>query len=152
MQPSYHQTLVLESFGLSIIGFMVIVAFHLMGLHVAISFFREKFPIRDISKLRYHQSMFLILAAMMLLFTLHMLTNFAWGLFIYTTGAIPAFREGVYYSLENYTSLGLTRVDVDDRWRMLAPMIAMSGVFCLGWSTAVLVSFFGRLYSIQLDD
>jgi hypothetical protein len=31
-------------------------------------------------------------------------------------------------------------------------MISMSGVFCLAWSTAVLVSFFGRLYAIKLDD
>jgi hypothetical protein len=64
---------------------------------------------------------------------------------------LPNYREGVYYSLENYTSLGLTRVDVDDHWRMLAPMISLSGVFCLSWSTAVLVSFLGHLYSLTPD-
>ena len=34
---------------------------------------------------------------------------------------------------------------------MLAPMISLSGVFCLSWSTAVLVSFFGHLYSLTDD-
>jgi len=152
MESAAYEQLVLESFGLCILAFMVIVALHLMSLHFAIRMFRKYVAVPDVSKLRYHQTVLLILSAMMLLFSLHLLTNFGWGLFIYIAGALPNYREGIFYSLENYTSLGLTRINVDDRWRMLAPMISMSGVFCLSWSTAVLVSFFGRLYSIQLDD
>jgi len=83
---------------------------------------------------------------------LHMATNFGWGVFMYVAGALSVYRECIFYSLENYTSLGLTRVNVDDHWRMLAPMISLSGVFCLSWSTAVLVSFVGQLYAIRLDD
>mgnify|MGYP003898024331 CR=1 FL=1 len=112
---------------------------HLMSLHFAIRLFRKYVVVPNISQLRYHQTVILILSAMMLLFSLHLLTNFGWGLFIYIAGALPNYREGIFYSLENYTSLGLTLVNVDDRWRMLAPMISMSGVFCLSWSTAVLV-------------
>jgi hypothetical protein len=152
MESAAYEQLVLESFGLCILAFMVIVASHLMSLHFAIRMFRKYVVVPDISKLRYHQTVILILSAMMLLFSLHMLTNFGWGLFIYIAGALPNYREGIFYSLENYTSLGLTLVNVDDRWRMLAPMISLSGVFCLSWSTAVLVSFFGQLYAIRLDD
>jgi hypothetical protein len=141
-------TLILESFGLCIIAFVVIVALHLMGLHLSIRLFRKNFQVEYISKLKYHQTIIIILSAMMLLFTLHMLTNVAWGLFMYLAGALSVYRECIFYSLENYTSLGLTRVNVDDRWRMLAPMISLSGVFCLSWSTAVLVSFFSHLYSL----
>ena len=149
---SAPESLVLESFGLCVLAFVVIVALHLMGLHASIRLFRMKFKAADIPSLAYHQTMIVILSTMMLLFVLHMLTNFAWGLFMYMAGALPSFRQGIYYSLENYTSLGLTRVDVDDRWRMLAPMISMSGVFCLSWSTAVLVSFFSQISRIKLDD
>ena len=152
MESAAYEQLVLQSFGLCILAFMVIVALHLMSLHFAIRMFRKYVVVPDISKLRYHQTVILILSAMMLLFSLHMLTNFGWGLFIYIAGALPNYREGIFYSLENYTSLGLTLVNVDDRWRMLAPMISMSGVFCLSWSTAVLVSFFGQLYHMKLDD
>ena len=151
MEP-LSETLVLESFGFSIVAFVVIVALHLMGLHLSIRLFRKNFKTEYISNLRYHQTVIIILSAMMLLFTLHMLTNIGWGVFIYQMGVLPNYRQGVYYSLENYTSLGLTRVDVGDRWRMLAPMISMSGVFCLSWSTAVLVSFFGQLYHVKIDD
>lgn len=146
-----YDRLVLESFGICIIAFMVIVALHLSGLHVCLREFRQRFRVRNAATLPYYKTLSLILSAMMLLFTLHMLTNFAWGYFIEIMGATPNFREGVFYSLENYTGLGLTRVDVGDRWRMLAPMISLSGVFCLSWSTAVLVSFFGQIYSVRLD-
>jgi hypothetical protein len=81
-----------------------------------------------------------------------MMTNLAWGMFMYLKGVLPVYRECIFYSLENYTSLGLTRVNVDDQWRMLAPMISLSGVFCLSWSTAVLVSFFGQLYHVKTDN
>lgn len=151
MDISLSEQLVLESFGLCIIAFMVVVALHLMGLHFCLREFRKRFGALEIAKLRYHHTIVIILTAMMLLFILHLLTNFGWGCFIVWEGAAPSFREGVYYSLENYTSLGLTRVDVADRWRMLAPMISLSGVFCLSWSTAVLVSFFNQLYSPNLD-
>ena len=152
MESAAYEQLVLESFGLCILAFMVIVAFHLMSLHFAIRMFRKYVVVPDISRLRYHQTVVLILSAMMLLFSLHLLTNFGWGLFMYIAGALPSYRESIFSSLENYTSLGLTRVNVDDRWRMLAPMISLSGVFCLSWSTAVLVGFFGQLYHIRLND
>lgn len=147
-----YESLVLESFGLCILAFMVIVALHLMGLHLAIRLFRQNFRAATLHHLRYHQTVMIILSAMMLLFTLHLLTNFAWGLFMYMMGALDVYRECIFYSLENYTSLGLTRVNVDDRWRMLAPMISLSGVFCLSWSTAVLVGFFGQLYHVRLSE
>jgi hypothetical protein len=149
---STPDSLVLESFGLCVLAFVVIVALHLMGLHAAIRMFRKNFQIEYIKQLRYHQTVLIILTAMMVMFTLHMATNLAWGVFMYGAGALTVYRECIFYSLENYTSLGLTRVNVDDRWRMLAPMISLSGVFCLSWSTAVLVSFFGQLYHIKLND
>lgn len=150
--PTYNETAVLENFGLCVLAFMIIVALHLMSLHFAIRTFHRHSPWKDVSKLRYHQTLIVILSAMLLLFTLHLATNASWGALMYWTGVLPAIREGVYYSLENYTGLGLTRVNVSDEWRMLAPMISLSGVFCLSWSTAVLVSFFGQIYHMRLED
>ncbi len=151
MQTVVDDSVLLEAFALCVVAFMVIVAFHLIGLHIAVGVLKAKIPMRDLRKLRFGHTILLILGVMFLLFTLHMLTNFGWGFFIYMEGALPSFRQGIFYSLENYTALGLTRVDVSDHWRMLAPMISLSGVFCLSWSTAVLVSFFGHLYSIADD-
>ena len=152
MQPALDDALLFETFGLCVLAFMVIVALHLLGLHAAVSVFRARGPLKNIRTLPFHHTILVILGVMALLFGLHLLTNFAWALFMYLGGALTSYRQGVYYSLENYTSLGLTRVDVDDHWRMLAPMISLSGVFCLSWSTAVLVGFFGHLYSVSPED
>ena len=143
---------ILSSFGLSVLAFLVIVSFHLVSLHAAARLFRSRRPVTDLRKLGFGHTVLFIVAVMMILFFLHLLTNFAWGLFIWGIGVLPNYRESIFYSLENYTALGLTRVEVADKWRMLAPMISLSGVFCLGWSTAVLVSFFGQLYHMKLED
>lgn len=148
MSSPLTEKLILENFGLAIIAFMVIVALHLITLHNVVKLFKILFPKSDIGDVRMQHTILLILGVMFLLFSMHMLTNFAWGIFIVLMGVLPNYREGVYYSLENYTGLGLTRVEVADAWRMLAPMISLSGVFCLSWSTALLVSIFGRLYTI----
>lgn len=151
MLTPLDEELILEAFGLSIVAFMVVVALHLIGLHTAVRLFRSQVQVQDLRKLHFLHTVMVILGVMFLLFALHLMTNFAWGAFIVWMHVLPNYREGVYYSLENYTSLGLTRVDVDDHWRMLAPMISLSGVFCLSWSTAVLVSFLGHLYSLTPD-
>ncbi|WP_421693910.1 hypothetical protein [Aestuariivirga sp.] len=138
----------MQTFGLCVIAFLVIVALHLIGLHVGARFARQHRLAADLRILPFQYTVFLIVAVMALLFTLHLLTNFAWGLFMYMADVLKGYRQCVFYSLENYTSLGLTRVDVPPEWRMLAPMISLSGVFCLAWSTALLVSVFNRLYAI----
>lgn len=141
----------LRAFVLSICAFLFIVPFNLVGLHWSAHLYHRR-AIGDLRRLRFHYTVAFIVVVMLVLFALHLFTNFAWGVFAHLAGALPSFREGVFYSLENYTGLGLTRVQVPDKWRMLAPMISLSGVFCLGWSTALLVSVFGQLYASPQDD
>lgn len=136
---------VLRAFVLSVCAFLAIVPFNLVGLHWSARLY-HRLSAGDLRSLKFQYAVLYILMVMLVLFILHLLTNFAWGLFGYLAGALPTYREGVFYSLENYTGLGLTRVQVPEKWRMLAPMISLSGVFCLGWSTAVLVGVFGPLY------
>lgn len=152
MQDVVTDAFLLQIFGLCIAAFLVIVALHLIGLHSAAHFVRKHGLTADLRALPFHYTIIFVVVMMALLFSLHLLTNFAWGLFMHMAGVLPNFRQCVYYSLENYTSLGLTRVNVDEKWRMLAPMISLSGVFCLGWSTALLVSLFGHLYAFTPDN
>ena len=42
--------------------------------------------------------------------------------------------------LESYTTLGEGTVTLPDSWRLIGPMIAMSGLFTFGWTGSVLVS------------
>jgi len=63
-------------------------------------------------------------------------------------GLIPSMRDSYYFVLENYTTLGEGNVRLPDQWRLLGPIIAISGLFTFGWTGSVLVSImteFGRL-------
>ena len=67
-------------------------------------------------------------------------------------GWIPSLRDSYYYILENYTTLGEGNISLPDRWRLIGPIIAMSGLFTFGWTGSVLVSImteFGKLDRVR---
>jgi hypothetical protein len=50
------------------------------------------------------------------------------------------FRDAFYYVAGTYTTLGYGEGRLPHAWRLLAPMIAISGLFAFGWTTGVLFS------------
>ena len=63
-------------------------------------------------------------------------------------GLIPSMRDSYYFVLESYTTLGEGAVSLPDRWRLIGPIMAMSGLFTFGWIGSFLVSImteFGKL-------
>jgi hypothetical protein len=133
---------------LCVVAFAVLVSLHLAGLHAMGSIIRGNQKLGALRKLSYLGEVLFVLGIMLLLFVLHLATNVGWAVFMHMAGILEGFDQRIFYSFENYTSLGLTRVDVDNRWRMLAPMISFCGIFTLAWSTAVLVNLFGHLYAM----
>lgn len=78
---------------------------------------------------------------------LHFAETLIWALPLYERAIIPSMRDSYYYVLESYTTLGEGNVALPDRWRLLGPIIAMSGLFTFGWTGSILVSImtdFGR--------
>lgn len=53
---------------------------------------------------------------------------------------IPNGRDAYYYVLESYTTLGDGTISLPDDWRLLGPIIAMTGLFTFGWTGSMLVS------------
>lgn len=71
---------------------------------------------------------------------LHLGETLIWAAPIQASGIIPSMRDSYYYVLESYTTLGEGTVQLPQHWRLLGPIIAMSGVFTFGWTGSVLVS------------
>ncbi|MFO1148110.1 MAG: hypothetical protein U1E62_07005 [Alsobacter sp.] len=136
----------IRAFLSSIAAFMVIVSVHVVLLHVMAALVRKR-PIGSLLQATLLREIAFVVQVVVVLFGINLVTNLLWGSFIAVMGVVPTFRNALFYALENYTSLGLTRVQVDETWRTLAPLISLSGVFCLGWSTAILVSLFSQLYT-----
>src|SRR6185369_15337960 len=57
-----------------------------------------------------------------------------WSAVIVGIEAVPGFRDAFYYVAGTYTTLGYGEGTLPKAWRLLAPMIAISGLFAFGWT------------------
>jgi len=83
----------------------------------------------------------MFLAAMIvLMLTTHLAEMLLWAGALVGIEAIAGFRDAFYYVAGTYTTLGYGEGTLPHAWRLLAPMIAISGLFAFGWTTGVLFS------------
>lgn len=64
---------------------------------------------------------------------------------LWRSGIVAEFRDSYFFVLESYTTLGDGSVSLPDAWRLLGPIIAMSGLFTFGWTGSVLVGIMGQI-------
>jgi hypothetical protein len=83
---------------------------------------------------------FILGAVIASLTILHLIETIFWALPIYALSLVPTWIDSYYYVLENYTTLGAGDVRLPEKWRLMGPIIAISGLFTFGWTTGVLVS------------
>ncbi len=74
-----------------------------------------------------------------LMLTTHMTEVSLWSFVLLATGALPDARDAFYYASVTYTTLGYEDIVLPRAWRLLSPMMAISGLFAFGWTTGVLV-------------
>ncbi len=65
-------------------------------------------------------------------------------------GLILQAADAVYFCANAYTTLGYGNVDLGPYWRNISPIIAMSGLFTLAWTTSALVDVVST-HSVLVD-
>ena len=80
---------------------------------------------------------------------LHLLEMFAWAASLVYSGLVPDWRTAGFFAGNTYTTIGYGNFILPDGWKMLAPIIAISGMFTFGWSGSVLVDLIGRCQKIK---
>jgi len=80
---------------------------------------------------------------------LHLLEMFAWAASLVYSGLVPDWRMAGFFAGNTYTTIGYGNLILPDGWKMLAPIIAISGLFTFGWSGSVLVDLIGRCQKIK---
>jgi hypothetical protein len=82
---------------------------------------------------------FLVGLTIALLASVHLLETLIWTIPIWWFGLISGFSDTFYFVLESYTTLGDANVELPQSWRLIGPMIAISGLFTFSWTGSVMV-------------
>ena len=108
---------------------------HGVGMYIV----QRAFETRGIPLLRTggHEQLFLA-AMILLMLTTHLAEMLLWAAALVGIEAVAGFRDAFYYVAGTYTTLGYGEGALPHGWRLLAPMIAISGLFAFGWTTGVL--------------
>lgn len=92
---------------------------------------------------------FLMGSSVLMLLTLHLLETFAWASALVMSGIVPSWRAAGFFAGNTYTTVGYGAFVLPAGWEMLAPIIAISGLFTFGWSGSVLVDIVARCQRIK---
>ena len=91
----------------------------------------------------------LMSSAVFVLLTLHLLEMVIWASALVYSGLVPNWRAAGFFAGNTYTTVGYGAFVLPAGWHMLAPIIAISGLFTFGWSGSVLVDLVGRCQKIK---
>jgi len=84
-----------------------------------------------------------------LLLLLHVFEIFIWAAALVESGVVPDWRSAGFFAGNTYTTIGYGTFVLPQKWGMMAPIIAISGLFTFGWSCAVLVDMVNRCQKIR---
>ena len=70
---------------------------------------------------------------------LHIVEILLWAFAINHVGFIKHANDAIYFCANCYTTLGMGKVDVEEHWKIVSPIIGISGLFTFAWTTSALV-------------
>ena len=91
----------------------------------------------------------LMSGAVFWLLGLHVVEIVLWAAVLVYSGLVHDWRAAGFFAGNTYTTVGYGNFILPNGWHMLAPIIAMSGLFTFGWSGSVLVDLVGRCQKIK---
>jgi hypothetical protein len=89
---------------------------------------------------RVHRQMWLLASVMFLMLFSNFSQMAAWAMVFVVLGEFHEFSTAMYYSAVNFATLGYGDIVLSDRWRILGPMEAATGILMFGVSTSVMTA------------
>lgn len=126
----------------------VVILVHGMGVRLVYRHFTRTWEHSSRRDSPWHYNAIVSVAAASLA-ALHLGVTLMWALPIWGAGLIPGLRDCYFFVLENYTTLGDDTVSLPKAWRLIGPVIAISGLFNFGWTASVFVNM---MHDVGLKD
>jgi len=126
--------------GVGTLGLIVVILVHGFFMSaISRSFNRRWVRVTSGARAAYWRSDLLVAAVIGSFVLAHMISTLIWAVPLQYFGLIPDMRSCYYFVLQCYTTLGMGGVDLPEPWRLLGPVIGMSGLFAFGLTGSVLV-------------
>lgn len=74
------------------------------------------------------------------LFLAHLIEIVIWGLAIYLFRLLPDLGDSILFSGSTYTAMGFMEDILPSGWKMLAVIIAFSGMFAFAWTASAMIA------------
>jgi len=91
----------------------------------------------------------LMASSVLMLLALHLTETCVWAASLVFGGLVPSWRAAGFFAGNTYTTVGYGAFVLPAGWEMMAPIIAISGLFTFGWSGSVLVDIVARCQRIK---
>jgi hypothetical protein len=124
---------------------VAVVVMHGIGIRVVTAHFRRRCAAlarRKVASVRFDVLFGIVI---FLLLALHLAEVVFWTAALVYSKLVGDWRTAAFFVANTYTTLGYGSFVLRTEWNMLAPIMAMSGLFTLGWTGSVLVGFVGML-------
>jgi hypothetical protein len=89
------------------------------------------------------------LLGVVILLTSHLLQIYVWGLALNLYGVIDSLHKAMVYAGSTYTTVGFITDPLPTQWQLLSIIMAVSGLFAFGWSTAVVFIISQALFPVE---
>ncbi len=86
-----------------------------------------------------------------LLILIHVAEITVWALFYLLVGCMPNAESAFYFSGVTYTTVGYGDLVLPERWRILGPVEALTGILMCGLSAGLFFGTVTRIYASRLD-
>ena len=118
---------------------MIILIFH----GVALLQIAKRYEVKTflyLAEKKYSAITFCFYINIFYLFLTHIAEILIWGAALYVFKLLPDLGQSILFSGSTYTAMGFMEDILPDGWKMLAVIIAFSGMFAFAWTASVMIS------------
>jgi len=99
----------------------------------------DEFSISHIAEKRYNWVFFQFYLSFIRLALVHIFEIYVWGLYLALLGYLPNLVKAIIFAGSCYTTIGFVDDVLPSGRKSLAFYIALSGFFCLAWTTSAMI-------------
>ncbi len=129
----------LAAIGIGAFVLVFLALFHGTGLHRILVWQRRGERRLRSGRPRILAALFLFGWAVFLMLDLHIIEIMIWAFALNHMGLVKHAYDAIYFCANGYTTLGMGKMELEEHWRVISPIIGISGLFTFAWTTSALV-------------